>query len=138
MAEHDGPATSDTLAKVMNTNAVVIRRTMAGLRERGYVRSEKGPGGGWTLACDLSKVTLRDVYVALGGPSLLAIGHRSESPHCLVEQAVNATLDRACREAEQAFLAHLGHVTLSALHGHFHDRLVERSRSKPQRNPHAL
>jgi DNA-binding IscR family transcriptional regulator len=80
MAERKGPATSEVLAKAMGTNPVVIRRIMAGLRERGYVRSEKGPGGGWTLACDLSAVTLREIYVALGEPSLLAIGNRTEAP----------------------------------------------------------
>jgi DNA-binding IscR family transcriptional regulator len=48
------------------TNPVVLRRTMAGSREQGYVRSEKGHGGGWTLACDLSAMTLRDIYDALG------------------------------------------------------------------------
>ncbi len=34
MAEHQGPVTSDTLAQAMQTNPVVIRRIMAGLRER--------------------------------------------------------------------------------------------------------
>ena len=78
MAEtREAPATSEVLAKAMGTNPVVVRRIMAGLREQGYVRSEKGHGGGWTLACDLSKITLRDVYDALGCPSLLAIGHRT-------------------------------------------------------------
>lgn len=62
---------------------MVIRRIMGGLRERGYVRSEKGHRGGWTLACDFSKRTLRDVYEALGEPSLLAIGNRTESPAAL-------------------------------------------------------
>jgi DNA-binding IscR family transcriptional regulator len=33
--------TSKKLAKSMDTNAVVVRRTMAGLRERGLVSSEK-------------------------------------------------------------------------------------------------
>ena len=47
MAEHDGPLTSDILAKAMDTNPVVIRRILGGLREQGYVRSEKGHGGGW-------------------------------------------------------------------------------------------
>ena len=50
MAEQQGPVTSEVLAKAMDTNPVVIRRIMAGLRDRGYVRSEKGHGGGWTLA----------------------------------------------------------------------------------------
>lgn len=115
MAQQPGPFTSETLAKAMDTNPVVIRRIMAGLRELGYVRSEKGHGGGWRLACDLSKVTLRHVYAALGSPSLLAIGNRTEAPGCLVEQAVNAALDRAFRDAEALLLSRLGEVTLAML-----------------------
>jgi DNA-binding IscR family transcriptional regulator len=115
MARHDGPATSEVLAQAMETNPVVIRRIMAGLREHGYVRSEKGHGGGWTLACDLAKVTLRDIYTALGCPSLLAIGNRTESPGCLVEQAVNAALGPTFSAAEELLLAQLGEVTLAQL-----------------------
>ena len=74
------------------------------MREQGYVRSEKGHGGGWTLACDLTKVTLRDIYIALGSPSLLAIGNRTEMPGCLVEMAVNAALNQAFDDAEALLL----------------------------------
>lgn len=126
MAQQDNPATSEMLAKAMQTNPVVIRRVMAGLRERGYVRSEKGHGGGWTLACDLSQLTLRDVYEALGEPSLLAIGNRTESPGCLVEQAVNTALGRAFDEAETLLLSRFGEVTLAQLSADFNDRLARR------------
>lgn len=126
MAEHEDPMTSETLAKAMQTNPVVIRRVMAGLRDAGYVRSEKGHGGGWTLACDLGAVTLRDIYNALGHPALLAIGNRAESPGCLVEQAVNAALSDAFREAEALLLARFETVTLSALSADFHARLKQR------------
>jgi DNA-binding IscR family transcriptional regulator len=126
LAEHDGPATSEVLARAMQTNPVVIRRTMAGLRERGYVRSEKGHGGGWTLACDFSKLSLRDVYEALGEPSLLAIGNRTEAPGCLVEQAVNAALGRLFDEAEAILLSRFGAVTLAQLSADFHERLAAR------------
>src|SRR5262245_23249210 len=64
MAEHSGPVTSEVLARALTTNPVIVRRVMAGLRERGYVRSEKGHGGGWVLARDLAEITLRDVYEA--------------------------------------------------------------------------
>ena len=126
MAEHEGPMTSETLAKAMQTNPVVIRRVMAGLREAGYVRSEKGHGGGWTLACDLGAVTLRDIYQALGHPSLLAMGNRTESPGCLVEQAVNAALSDAFRDAETLLLARFETVTLAALSADFHARIKQR------------
>jgi DNA-binding IscR family transcriptional regulator len=129
MAETDRPATSEMLAKAMCTNPVVVRRIMAGLRDKGLVRSEKGHGGGWTLACDLASVTLRDIYDALGCPSLLAIGNRSESPQCLVEQAVNASLNQAFRDAEAVLLSRLGKVTLAALSADFHQRMVSRGQS---------
>lgn len=115
MAQQPGPFTSETLARAMDTHPVVIRRIMAGLRDLGYVRSEKGHGGGWTLACDLSRVTLRDVYTALGSPALLAMGNRTEAPDCLVEQAVNAALDQAFDDAEALLLSRFGDVTLAML-----------------------
>lgn len=129
MAQHGGPVTSEALARSVSTHPVVIRRMMAGLREAGYVRSGKGRGGGWTLACDLAQVTLRDVYRALGSPSLLAIGHRSEQPGCLVEAAVHQALHSSFRDAEALLLERLGEVTLAALSLDVAGRLAARSAS---------
>jgi len=126
MAERDGPTTSDMLARAMDTNPVVIRRVMAGLRDRGYVQSEKGHGGGWTIACDLGAVTLRDIYEALGRPELLAMGNRTDAPGCLIEQAVNAALGETFDEAEALLLSRFGQISLAALSADFHARLAER------------
>ena len=126
MAEADGPVTSERLAAAMGTNPVVVRRIMAGLRDMGLVASGKGHGGGWTIACDLDRVTLDDVYRALGAPEILALGHRSAAPPCLVEQAVNAALADAFREAESLLRARLGAVTLGRLSADFHARLSGR------------
>ncbi|MEQ1501763.1 MAG: Rrf2 family transcriptional regulator [Myxococcota bacterium] len=115
LAEAPAPITSEVLARALDTHPVVIRRLLAGLRARGFVRSDKGHGGGWTLGCALSDVTLRDVHEALGSPDLLAIGHRTESPGCRVEAAVNARLGAALRDAEALLLARFGEVTLAML-----------------------
>lgn len=133
MARHEGPVTSDVMAKAMTTNPVVIRRIMAGLRDEGYVRAEKGHGGGWSLACDLSKVTLRDIYAALGEPSLLAMGNRSESPDCVVEEAVNAALSKSFDEAEAMLLARFGEVTLAALSADVVRRMASGGRARRPR-----
>lgn len=132
MAEHDGPVTSEALSRAMGTNPVVVRRVMAGLRERGYVASDRGRGGGWRLACDFAAVTLADIYDGLGRPSLFAIGHRDAAPECLVEQAVNTALDDALREAETRLLARFATITLKALSADFHARLAARD---PQSRP---
>jgi DNA-binding IscR family transcriptional regulator len=128
MAELDRPATSEWLAQAMMTNPVVVRRLMAGLRDAGFVASAKGHGGGWVLSCSLEHITLRDVHEAVGAPALLAVGHREESPGCLVEQAVNAALGQAYRDAEAVLLARLGGVTLAALSRDFHRRLAAAGR----------
>lgn len=124
MAEMPGPATSDTLAHAMSTNPVVVRRLMAGLREAGFVASAKGHGGGWMLCCPLERITLRDIHEAVGAPGLLAVGHRSDNPECLVEQAVNTALQGAYQQAEALLLARLGEVTLAQLSADFHRRML--------------
>lgn len=107
--------TSDELARMLQTNPVLVRRTLAGLRERGLVKSEKGHGGGWVVARPLDAITLNDVYEALGEPELFAIGHRRVQSPCRVEQAVNTALDQTLAEAEVLVLARLREITLAAL-----------------------
>jgi DNA-binding IscR family transcriptional regulator len=137
LAEHDAPVTSEVLAQAMTTNPVVIRRILAGLREHGYVQSEKGHGGGWALSCDLARVTLRDVYTALGSPSLLAIGNRTEAPGCLVEQAVNAALGESFDAAEAFLLARFSEVTLATLSASVRGRLAHHTETHHDpRRPH--
>lgn len=129
LAERDAPVTSEVLAKANQTHPVVIRQTLAGLRDKGYVRSEKGHGGGWTLACDMASVTLHDIHTALGSPSLLAISEPSEATGCLVEQAVNASLHQAFQAAESLLLAHFGQVSLAMLSADIHARSAARGGS---------
>ena len=125
MAEAEGPVTSAALAKVMQTNPVVIRRVMGGLRDDGFVRSEKGHGGGWTIACDMESVTLRDIYLSLGAPDLFAMGNRTGEPGCLVEQAVNAALDNSFKQAQELIFEQFEGVTLAALSADFHKRMLK-------------
>lgn len=127
MARHEGPVTSDLIARMLNTNPVVVRRTMAGLRDRGYVTSGKGHGGGWELSRRLDEITLRDVHEAIGAPGLFAIGTAHDAPDCLVEQAVNSALDETLREAEQGLLKRFGEITIQALAQDFERRFAERA-----------
>lgn len=119
MAQAEGPVTSEVLALAMSTNPAVIRRIMAGLREAGYVRSEKGHGGGWTLSTPLERVTLLDIYRAIGNPTLLAIGLRNDNTDCLVEKAVNTALSDSFAAAEALLLERFGQVTLADLNKTF-------------------
>ena len=114
-ADRLAPVTSEKLAQTMQTNPVVVRRIFGGLRDAGFVTSEKGHGGGWRFACDPDKVTLAQIYRAVGSPSILAMANRTESPGCLIEQSVNSALDAAMNEAEAVVRAQLEKITLGEL-----------------------
>jgi Rrf2 family protein len=113
MAERNGtPATSEKLAACLLTNPVVVRRTMAGLRAVGLVRSAPGHGGGWILMRAPEAITLAEVYAALG-ESMLSGAGKAESPGCLVEQAISGLMDDFRRQAEALLVKGLGEKTLS-------------------------
>ncbi|MDB6442721.1 Rrf2 family transcriptional regulator [Pseudomonas sp. 21TX0197] len=125
MDRHQQSATSDTIAQMLGTNPVVVRRTMALLKEQGYVTSEKGHRGGWTLSKPLSEMTLLDIHQALGNTTIFAIGLSTDHPRCLVEQAVNAALTDAFDEAQALLLKRLGSITLAQLAEDFDQRFRE-------------
>jgi Rrf2 family protein len=130
MARHEGPMTSEAIARMLDTNPVVVRRTMAGLRDAGYVRSGKGHGGGWEVAADLEQVSLLDIHRAVGGPHIFAIGSEHPHPDCAVKHVVNAALDDALREAEALLLARLGAISLADLARSFDERCRRRSNGR--------
>jgi DNA-binding IscR family transcriptional regulator len=118
LVEAPEPQTSEQLATCVRTNPVVVRRTLAGLREAGVVTSSRGSGGGWVLARDPADITLRDVYSALGERLLDAIdvaGPRTARGGCLIQRAVSGTLDEFFDDAEALLAARLHRITLATL-----------------------
>jgi DNA-binding IscR family transcriptional regulator len=124
MDGREAPLTSQEAARMLDTNAVVVRRTMAGLRDAGHVCSERGHGGGWTLSHDLDQITVLDVYRAVGEPRIFSIGPANPSPQCLVEQAVNDSMATALRDAEKLLIDHFAGVTLADIAADFDKRLA--------------
>lgn len=110
----EGPVTSEELAACVRTNAVVIRRTLAGLREAGLVASVPGPGGGWSLAREAEMISLGEVCGALGERLLFAIDLALESG-CRVQGVVSGVLDDVLEEAEVLLLERLVRISLGDL-----------------------
>lgn len=76
-------------------------------------------GGGWVIIADLRQVTLRDVYEAVGSPTVFAMGNRVDHPECLVEKVVSQSLAKAFDEAEALLIRRLADVTLAELSEQF-------------------
>ena len=136
MAEHDAPVRSEDLGESMGANPVVIRRTMAGLRNAGLVDSVKGHGGGWSVVRDLKDISLLDIYRALDEPVLIQQHRGAEKAECLVEQTVGRALNETFQAAENLIIERFRKIRLSELSGEFHLRL-ERSRAEGKRKKNA-
>ncbi|TPL89247.1 Rrf2 family transcriptional regulator [Mesorhizobium sp. B2-3-14] len=122
MAEKPEQAlTSEQLATFIHTNPVVVRRTIAGLRDAGIVTSSRGHGGGWLLVRAPENISLAEISLALG-ETLLPFSTEPESPGCLVEQAVIAVLDDFRIAAEKLLAEKLSRITLADLTADFHRR----------------
>lgn len=125
MGRMEEPLTSEVAATMLGTNPVVVRRTMAGLRDAGLVSSVKGHGGGWSLTRSLADMTMLDVHRALGENRIFALGTADPHATCLVEQAVNSSLESALREAEALLIRRLAAVSLADIAADFDQRMAE-------------
>ena len=110
-----GRETSETIAKMLGTNPVVVRRTMGALKRKGIVGSEGGRGGGWILLRPLDDLTVLDVKTALNEGQLLQPGLSSDHPDCPVERATNAALANAFARAEVGLRNELDQLKLSRI-----------------------
>ena len=112
-----GKETSERIAQMLNTNPVVVRRTLGALRDAGIVESEGGRGGGWKLIRTLDEITVLVVQRALNeGPALAAPVSR-DHPSCPVERASNSVLEAAHAAAEKALLEKYAATTLADIAG---------------------
>ena len=109
-----GSETSEVIARMLNTNPVVVRRTMGLLRDAGLVSSAGGRSGGWSLAKPPETVTMLDVHRALAG-QVFAINCSNDHPNCPVEQTVNHLIEHALHKAEAALSDQLSRVTVEAI-----------------------
>ncbi|RIK42355.1 MAG: transcriptional regulator [Chloroflexi bacterium] len=125
------PTTSEALAAHLRTNPVVVRRSLAGLREAGIVTSTKGHGGGWLVARPPAEVSLREVYAVVGDrDDLLPVG--DADPHgCLIAATVTGALSGVYAEAEALLVRRLGEITLADLAAGFQRRLDAAAASGP-------
>lgn len=110
----DSPLTSGDLARCVRTNPVVIRRTLAGLRDAGMVASTPGPGGGWTLARSAERISVADVSAALGERILLAVD-LAGGPGCSIQKSVSHVLDGFLDDAEALLQKQLSRISLADL-----------------------
>jgi Rrf2 family protein len=107
-ARAPGAVHSSDLAAVLKTHPVALRRTLSELSRAGLVRATRGRSGGFTLAKDPSRVTLRDIFEAVEPfYSAFAMHHAAGT--------VNGALDSIFGRVNRAIALELERTTLSEL-----------------------
>jgi Rrf2 family protein len=112
LASSAEPLTSAAIANSVDTNPVVIRRTMASLREHGLVGSKPGAHGGWHLLRKPKQIALCDVYRSLGADDLLSI-HKHPNKHCPIGGKITTPLKRIFNQAQIELENSLGKHTVA-------------------------
>jgi len=103
--------TSQRIATSVNTNPVVIRRCLIGLREAGLVESSRSRG--WTLTRDASKITLLDVYNAVGDGEIFGMHASPPDAECYVGYGIQPVLTRVYERATTALCDSLATTTIA-------------------------
>lgn len=111
-ASQNASITSEAIAVSVDTNPVVIRRTMSRLRECGLVDSRPGASGGWKLARAPQQISLCEVFHAIRCEDVLAI-HDHPNADCLIGGKMKQSLGMVFDRAQDALEATLGQFTIA-------------------------
>lgn len=103
---------SDFLAESVNTNAVVIRRLLCGLREANLVVSQTGAAGGTRLSKKAEEINLADVFQAVSSGVIFALHPKTPNQDCPVGKNIESILCNLQKEIDQAIGEKLEKYTL--------------------------
>jgi DNA-binding IscR family transcriptional regulator len=109
--------TSEYLAMSIGTNAVVIRRMMASLREAGLVTSKAAGGGGWMLGRPAEKITLDLVRQAMAKDEALKMHKNEPHPACPVGKGVRRALGGVYERTDEAVDRELAGISVAGMLG---------------------
>ena len=108
-----GVLTSDQIAASVNTNPVIIRRSLGDLGRAGLVRVRHGAGAGWSLARAPEEITLLEVYDAVGQESPFGMHHTEPNLECPVGKGIRPALSQIYGGIEQTVRRELAVVSVA-------------------------
>jgi len=105
--------TSDQVAASVNTNPVILRRSLGDLRRAGLVTVRAGAGAGWSLARAPADITLLQVYEAVEQEPLFALHRTEPNLECPVGHGIRPSLEHVYRGIEHALRAELARTSVA-------------------------
>jgi Rrf2 family protein len=107
--------TSEEVAASINTNAVIVRRSLGDLQRAGLVTARRGNGAGFCLGRPATEITLLDVWLAVSPEPLLALHHSEPNLECPVGRGIRPALTEVYEATTDSFRAALAHWTVTDL-----------------------
>ena len=89
---HPESLNSEMLAFSMQTNSALVRRLLSKLAKAGLVKTQRGQGGGSYLAKPPEKITIREVYAAVGNQPIFRSFDKKPHKLCPVSCGIGAAL----------------------------------------------
>ncbi|GIH27865.1 Rrf2 family transcriptional regulator [Acrocarpospora phusangensis] len=105
--------TSEQVAASVNTNPVIIRRSLGDLRRAGLVHVRRGAGAGWSLARAPEDITLLEVYDAVEQDPPFGMHHAQPNLECPVGLGIRPALGDIYGRVEQAMRQELAETSIS-------------------------
>lgn len=108
--------TSEEVAASIDTNPVIVRRSLGDLRRAGLVVARRGTGAGWRLSRPPGEISLLDVYTAVSPEPLVALHNTAPNLLCpVVGNGIRPALTEIYDEATDAFRGALARRTVAGL-----------------------
>lgn len=106
-------ATSERIARSVNTNPVILRGLLGMMEEHHLVRVQRGSNAGWQLAREPEQITLLDVYRAVKPDTLFSLHHTPPNPHCVIGHGIGPALTRVYADIQDALDRELARTTIA-------------------------
>ncbi|GAA1012728.1 Rrf2 family transcriptional regulator [Acrocarpospora pleiomorpha] len=105
--------TSEQVAASVNTNPVIIRRSLGDLRRAGLVNVRHGAGAGWSLARAPEHITLLEVYDAVEQEPPFGMHRTEPNLECPVGRGIRPALGDIYDRVEQAVRQELAATSIA-------------------------
>ncbi|MBG7697632.1 Rrf2 family transcriptional regulator [Streptomyces sp. MC1] len=105
--------TSEQVAASVNTNPVIIRRSLGDLRRAGLVEVRHGAGAGWSLAREPEGITLLEVYDAVDAQPPFGLHRTEPNPECPVGRGIRPALSGVYGRVEQVMRQELAETSIA-------------------------
>ncbi|GGW16786.1 Rrf2 family transcriptional regulator [Streptomyces capoamus] len=105
--------TSEQVAASVNTNPVILRRSLGDLRRAGLVTVRHGAGAGWSLAREPEAISLLEVYDAVDAHPPFGLHHTEPNQECPVGKGIRPALSGVYGRVEQAMRRELAQTSIA-------------------------